>query len=142
MVQLNEEPKVPEGTYPVEVTKCEHKVGPSGSPMWSTQFQIIDGVNSATIYDNIVFSPRAMGMAIQKLRALGYDVSSGMNFDETNTEGCVGRRAMATIAYEEYQGRISPKIKVLAPYRLGNTTGQQAGGVAGAAGEDYGKIPF
>lgn len=140
MVQLNEEAAVPNGVYPVECIKNELKVSKAGAPMWAMEHSIIDGVHSQTLYDYVVFSPKAMGMAIQKLRALGYNVSSGQSFDENNTQSAIGRKAMATVESEEYEGRMSPKIKSLAPFRAGEVTGPQAGAAAGQP--DYGNVPF
>lgn len=73
---------VPEGEYNVLITRAEDKNSQAGNPMVSVTYTIEDGeFRGRKLFDNLVQTEKALWKTARLCRALGFDMSEGLNFE-------------------------------------------------------------
>lgn len=100
---------IPDGEYLLEVVSVEEKETKDGDSSYlAWKWKIVDGeYKSATVYDNTSLKPTALWRLKTLLEVLGMEVSGkmGLNFGELK-----GKRLLAKIANETYQGKEKPRL--------------------------------
>ena len=100
---------IPDDDYLLEVVSCEEKEGrESGAIYLAWKYKVADGVyKGATVYDNTSLSPQALWRLKRLLEAMGIQADGKMSLDLNSYKG---KRVLATIANEEYNGKQKPRI--------------------------------
>lgn len=131
----------PPGLVRVECATCIEKVSQSGNPMWEATFQVIEPAAHAeclALFCYFVFTSGAERMLYRDLAALGCPVKAGEAFT-MSCEDMIGKKAVAKVIHEEYQGEQRPRI---AKFMLDTGPGSLGGEAASSTGEGAGEIPF
>jgi len=109
---------IPDDDYLLEVVSVEEKEGrDSGAIYLAWKYKVADGVyKGATVYDNTSLSPQALWRLKRLLEAMGIQADGKMSLD---LNAYKGKRVLATIANEEYNGKQKPRI---VEFLFGNAT--------------------
>lgn len=99
---------LPEGVYQGTISAAEMKTSSTGNPMLAVTYDINadDGVHK--VFDNYTLVERAMFKLKDLLKALGYDVSGSLSFDEADL---IGGMVNLKVVQEEYNGEIVNRVK-------------------------------
>ena len=97
---------LPEGVYALTVMEAEETESSAGNPMIKIKFSEPD--TKTVIFENFSLLPQALFKIQGFMEALGYDVSSDMDFDPKDLIGYV---VTAKVVQEEYEGTPRNKIK-------------------------------
>lgn len=105
---------IPVGKYLVEVEDIQSSYTNAGDEMWKMKMLIVEGEEEGKyLFDNIVFSEKAMPRAKMICSRFGLDVSK--DFDLTE-EMLLSRRAIATVdrieSYEKEDGRTAQASRI------------------------------
>lgn len=64
---------IPDGEYVASVVSCKEKTSQNGNAMFEMAYKVEGGEHDGRqIFDNLTFTPKAMGMVKSKLIALGF----------------------------------------------------------------------
>ena len=100
---------VPDGEYLIEVLSVEEKETNAGDSTYlAWKWKVVDGAyKGATIYDNTSLKATALWRLKSLLECLGMEASGklSLNFPELR-----GKRLLAEVANETYQGKQKPRI--------------------------------
>lgn len=101
--------RVPEGDYPVKITKVKHTESEKGNPMLVFSFEITEGKYAGeTLIDRCVLTEKALFRLRNLLQAAGKKVpKKAVNLD---VKGLKGLELGITTVDDEYEGRISSKV--------------------------------
>jgi len=92
---------MPDGKYACHLEEVEEDVTKRGDEMWRLRFTVDEGEHSGRlIFDNMVFSPKAMPRAKLICQCLGLDVSQS---SDLNPEDLIGRRCVISVITQDYQ---------------------------------------
>lgn len=92
---------VPDGEYHCQLVDVEQDVTRTGDEMWKLRWQIEGGEHAGRLlFDNLIFSPRALPRVKLICAACGLDVSGEVDLA---TEMLMNRQAMVTAETEEYE---------------------------------------
>jgi len=112
---------VPPGTYAVEIVKAIEKTSQNGNPMISLtcEIQLGNGKIGPTVWDNLVFTPKAAWKIDQVLASIGRAVVPG---EETNVEAdqLVGAEGVAIIGEEPGAKNPSDKFNCIERWIFGD----------------------
>lgn len=100
---------IPDDDYLLEVVSVEEKEGrDSGAIYLAWKYKVADGAyKGATVYDNTSLSPQALWRLKRLLEAMGIQADGKMSLDINSYKG---KRVLATIANEEYNGKQKPRV--------------------------------
>lgn len=128
----------PVGEYLCEVTEIEEQETQGGDPMWKLKLEIQEGEQAGKLlFDNIVFSDKAMPRAKMIVSRFGFDVSEDLDIEVddllnkqaivvvdrieeyTKKDETTGRAARVAFAgYKAIEGQeATPKVKSKAPVK-------------------------
>lgn len=100
---LDEFEPVPEGIYSCRVEDVEEKQTAGGHPLWRLQFAITEGVHAGRfLWDNLVFSPKALGRSKHALEAFGVDASGTVDL---SAQSLVGYRCRLSVYITDWEGK-------------------------------------
>lgn len=92
---------LPEGSYVCAVSSIEEAYTKAGDEMWKLQLDVIEGeFEGRRIFDNLVFSEKAMKRVKLVVSRLGIDVSGEIDL---TPEMLQGRVALVSVVVEEYE---------------------------------------
>lgn len=100
---------VPDDRYLLEVLSVEEKESSEGNPYFAWKWKVSEGPHKgATIYDNTSLKSTALWRLKTLLECMGINVPNGkMTLDPTQWKG---KKVMADVANETYQGKQKPRI--------------------------------
>jgi len=99
---------VPAGRYKCVLRDVQEQHTQSGDDMWRLQFIILEGTyKGRIIFDNMVFSTKAMGRVKLICSRLGFDMSVAQDVTPSMMKG---RQAFITVTMETYNGQQQNKI--------------------------------
>jgi hypothetical protein len=97
----NEFQPVPEGRYLVKLAEIEEDRTRNGDEMWKLRLVIQKGDHAGRfLFDNLVFSRKAIGRVKAVCASLGVDVTGEVNL---TPEDLIGRQCMVATYVEDYQ---------------------------------------
>lgn len=102
-------PVIPEGTYRLEVVEIDDTADTrAGEEMWKIRLKVVGGeFKGCMVFDNLVFSPKALGKVKMLCKAVGIDTSGAVNL----TPGLIlHKQFKASVIVDEYQGQSKNKI--------------------------------
>jgi len=128
---------LPEGEYLCRVDNVEESLTGAGAEMWKLRLAVVSGEHKGRyVFDNLVFSEKALKRAKFVLRCLGIDVSGEI---DVTREMIVGKQANVRVDLEEYaddEGREKKRNRVpFAGYEKPDDDAEPSGG-------DRAKLPF
>ena len=92
---------VPEGTYLCEAVDVEEKLSSGGNEMWNVRWEIIEGdCKGRIVFDNIVFSPKAMKRVKMIFKRLGLNTSG---VDNPLPSNIIGKQIYVNVNIEDYE---------------------------------------
>lgn len=92
------------GTYLCQVEDVIERQSSKGDPMISLRFRSVE--HGVTIcFDNLVFSPKATGIAHKKLKMLGYPLPEKGEEFTVEPSDLIGLEVNLTLVEAEYQGK-------------------------------------
>lgn len=104
---------VPAGRYLVRVVSVAQKQTLAGFEIWNLQMEIIGGEHDKKqMFDNIVFSPKAMGRAKLILRALGIPLEQEREIRPSEAEG---KKAVVSVVHRTYTDKDGNEKKTVSP---------------------------
>jgi hypothetical protein len=99
--EVNEFTPLPDGEYPCRLEDIEESATQYGDEMWKLQFAVMSGEHKGRfIFDNLVFSAKALKRAKLICSRLGIDVSGEV---ELKPAMLIGKTCMLSIETEEYE---------------------------------------
>lgn len=121
---------MPEGDYEVAVFDLEEKTSSNGNPMIVAKLKVADGkFKGRQLFHNIVIMKQTMFKVKEFLTACGVIVPEGEV--DVDFMQCLGRKLIAGVGHEKYQGKDKERVMTLSPL--------QGEGII-AIGED--ELPF
>jgi Protein of unknown function (DUF669) len=91
---------IPEGEYLCRIDKVEEALTGAGNEMWKLRLAVVSGEHKGRfLFDNLVFSEKALKRAKFVCRCLGVDVSGEIDL---TPEMIVGKQANVRVEIEEY----------------------------------------
>lgn len=144
------------GTYGVEIVKAVEKVSQNGNPMiaLTCEIKLPDGGSGPTVWDNLVFTPKASWKIDQVLASIGRAVVPGEDCT-VEADDLVGAEGVAIIGEEPGAKNPSDKFNCIERWIYGEeksewqrkqarptSTRPQASGPAQAAADPDDDIPF
>lgn len=110
-----------------EAKKFEFKTSQAGNPMIAVTYEVTDenaededgGKDYGRLFDNIVFTEKAVKMAKLKLKGLGYEVDTLVIEDVEDvkdlasdlTDNFLEQEVLLTVENEEYNEKVRSKVK-------------------------------
>ena len=92
---------LPDGEYTCKLADIETETTRAGDPMWKLRWAVEGGEYAGRIlFDNMVFSPKAMPRAKLICASCGLDVSGEVDLDPSVL---MGRRARVTVYVEDFR---------------------------------------
>lgn len=92
---------LPEGEYLCRVDNVKEALTGAGDEMWKLRMAVVEGEHKGRyIFDNLVFSEKALKRAKFVCRCLGIDVSGEVDL---TPDMIVGKQANVRVELEEYQ---------------------------------------
>ena len=111
---VEERKPLEEGIYVLTIEDAEEKPAKSsGNPMISVKFGV-EGHDQNKLFDNFVLTQKALWKLKEVLNALGYETDAIVDLDITEL---VGQQVQAKVVQEEYDGRMTNRIKSYYPYQ-------------------------
>ena len=106
---------IPDGEYQVRVVDIETDMTKSGDEMWKLRLQVESGEHDGRLlFDNVVFSPKAMPRVKLICESFGLGVSGVVDLD---TPMLLNKCALVTTYQEEYEDdRGQAKVNNRVPY--------------------------
>jgi len=100
---------IPDGEYLLEVVSCEEKEGrESGAIYLAWKWKVAEGAyKGSTVYDNTSLTAAALWRLKRLLEAMGVQAEGKMSLDLASYKG---RRVMAQIINETYNGKEKPRV--------------------------------
>lgn len=128
---------VPEGRYRAEIIDVEESATRNGDELWKLTLSIAEGDSEGRrIFDNLVFSPKAMPRVKMICSRLGVDVSGRVDL---KPDALIGKTCVINVEVHEYVdggGRTRETNRIpFAGYEQDTTGG-------GGAGDDDDAVPF
>ncbi len=91
---------LPEGEYPCRLTQVEQTQTRNGDDLWRLRFVVTAGeFTGRYIFDNLVFSPKALPRVKLLCNRLGVDVNGEVDL---RPDHLLQRQCLVTVAIEEY----------------------------------------
>jgi len=132
---------LPEGEYLCRVDSIEEALTGAGDEMWKVRLAVVGGeYKGRYIFDNLVFSEKALKRAKFVCRCLGVDVSGEVDL---TTEMIIGKQANVRVEIEEYvddEGKEKARNRV--PFAGYEKPEDDAAEEEGAVGGVREKLPF
>ncbi|MCP4573815.1 MAG: DUF669 domain-containing protein [bacterium] len=98
---VDEYSPIPDGEHVVRVVDIESDTTRAGDEMWKLRLQVDGGEHDGRlIFDNLVFSTKAMSRVKLICSSFGLDVSGAVDLDPTML---LEKRALVTTYQEEYE---------------------------------------
>jgi hypothetical protein len=112
---------VPPGTYELEITKAVEKTSQNGNPMISLtcEIQLGNGKIGPTVWDNLVFTPKAAWKIDQVIASIGRAIVPGENV-EVDADDLVGMAGVAVIGEEPGAKNPSDKFNCIERWIFGD----------------------
>lgn len=106
---------VPDGEYHCCIADVEQDVTRAGDEMWKLRWRVEGGEHAGRfLFDNLIFSPRALPRAKLICAACGLDVSGEVDL---TPDMLANRQAMITTQIEEYEdGNGTTKVRNTIPW--------------------------
>ena len=101
--ELRAHEPLPAGSYSARVIEVVEKMTKSGDEMWRLRFAVDDECYAGrSVWDNLIFSTKALPRVKTACEALGVDVSGELDL---TPDMLVDRRCRIEVAVEEYAGK-------------------------------------
>ncbi len=100
---------VPPGNYEAVVAQVDEKEGPKG-PYLEWQLKLVETLGMNSVWFRTSFSPQSLWNLKRSLRVLGMPHDGVVQFSPNDV---VGRRCVAVIENEQYQGRTQARVVAL-----------------------------
>ena len=98
---INDYSPIPDGEYLVRVVDVETDSTRSGDEMWKLRLQVEGGEHAGRLlFDNMIFSPKAMPRVKLMCGSFGLDVTGILNLDPTMV---LQKQAFVTVYQETYE---------------------------------------
>lgn len=102
---------VPAGTYRCRVAEVRTRTSQEGSELWAVRLVVAEGPHEGRLaaWDNLVWSPRAIGRVKRFLRLLGFPVNGRLALEPNTLEG---RTIRVTVSPENYRNPVTNNVVV------------------------------
>lgn len=98
---INDFSPIPDGEYLARVVDVETDSTRSGDEMWKLRLQVEGGEHDGRLlFDNMIFSPKAMPRVKLMCASFGLDVSGVLDLDPTMV---LQKQALVTVYQESYE---------------------------------------
>jgi hypothetical protein len=110
MTDVESYTKCEEGEHVVKLVAVEEKVSSNGNDMLSMKYEVVSkgASQGATLYDNFTLTEKALWKLKAYLSCIGLKAEGRIQIDLDNL---VGKRCIAVVEHEEYNGTERAKIK-------------------------------
>lgn len=104
-----------EGRHIIKAVSFEQKESQSGNDMLVAKFEVATGDSKgATLYENFLLSQNGLWKLKSYLSALNVPCSGKITL---NPDSLVGKKCLAEVIHEEYNGKTKAKIDEFKPYK-------------------------
>lgn len=104
---------VPDGEYTCKIKDIETDITRAGDDIWKLRWTIEGGEHAGRLlFDNLVFSPKAMPRVKLLCESCGLDVSGEMELEPNKLAGCTARVTVYSEEYTDESGGTKARNKV------------------------------